>query len=102
MFAQPSVAKGVMLLLFPAVMRRPVEFDDQAMRDAKKIGDVAANRSLPPELVAFGGRAAQRGPKNGFGLGHVSPQAASKGRVTIRNAVRRGAISAAAPSFARQ
>jgi hypothetical protein len=72
-FSQPAVANGVMLPPCLAVMWRTVKFHDQAMSDAKKIDDVTADRRLAAEFQAIELRAAQRAPKNGLGLGRLSP-----------------------------
>ena len=70
--AEPCVPKGVVTFLLFAVMRRPVEFDDEAMVDAKKVDDIAADGDLPAKFqpVQFG--AAQSPPEYRLGLGHLA------------------------------
>lgn len=53
MFAKPLVAFRIALFAVFIIVWPPIEFDDQTMLDAKEIGDVAANRSLTPELYAL-------------------------------------------------
>jgi hypothetical protein len=50
-----------------------IDFDDEAVLDRREIGDVRANRSLTPKLVARQSPIPQRHPQPMFGIGGVVP-----------------------------
>lgn len=73
--SQFAIARGVVQFLLDAVMHRPVELNDQAMFDAEKIDDIAADRNLATEFQAMQSAAAQGAPENGFRCRHVAAKA---------------------------
>lgn len=55
--AQPRVASSVVGLLLRFVVRRPVEFDDQARSRTEEIHDIRADRRLAAKFGAAEARA---------------------------------------------
>jgi len=76
--AQPGVADRIGRAI--RVMRA-VGLDDQAVSQADKVSDIAAQRELTAELQAVEPPVAQELPQETLGRGRFATQAASKGEL---------------------
>ena len=65
---EPGGALGVVLSGFEGLVNRAVDLDHQLAGVMHEVGDVAANRRLPPEV---GLQLAQLGPEKAFGVGGI-------------------------------
>jgi hypothetical protein len=67
LLAEKDVAAHVMTALFPALVRRTIEFDDYAGRSAQEIDDVRCDRHLAFEFMAVQAAGAYLLPKQVLG-----------------------------------
>ena len=70
---QPFIPQGVVQLGLREIMPGAIQFDDEARAQMHEIGDVAADRNLPPEAQI---RPAQGFPQHLFRKGHFPTQVA--------------------------
>jgi hypothetical protein len=79
--AQEMFSRPIATALIVGGMGRAVDLDDELFFAASEVGEIGANGLLPNELESAESAVSKSPPKLAFGLGLVSPQAASPARL---------------------